>query len=82
MKNLKEMVVTVHSGDRWFPDVVFFDENWKIVLIIILAGGLFWLINDRNYQASENKRQTENASQLRKADSLTALVDYLMFVNL
>lgn len=31
VKNLKEMVVTVHSGDRWFPDVVFFDENLHLI---------------------------------------------------
>lgn len=31
VKNLKEITVTVHSGDRWFPDVVFFDENLHLL---------------------------------------------------
>lgn len=31
VRNLKEITVTVHSGDKWFPDVVFFDENLHLL---------------------------------------------------
>jgi hypothetical protein len=31
VKNLKEITVTVHAGDRWFPDVVFFDEHLHLL---------------------------------------------------
>ena len=31
VKNLKEITVTVNGGDRWFPDVVFFDEHLHLL---------------------------------------------------
>lgn len=31
VKNAIEITVTVHSGDRWFPSVVFFDENLHLL---------------------------------------------------
>lgn len=31
VKNIKEITVTVHAGDRWFPDVVFFDEHLHLL---------------------------------------------------
>lgn len=31
VKNAKEMSVSVHAGDKWFPDVVFFDENLHVL---------------------------------------------------
>lgn len=31
VKNFKEISIMVHSGDRWFPDVVFFDENLHLI---------------------------------------------------
>jgi len=31
VKNMREVTITVHAGDRWFPDVVFFDENLHLL---------------------------------------------------
>jgi hypothetical protein len=31
VKGMREVAITVHSGDRWFPDVVFFDENLHLL---------------------------------------------------
>jgi len=31
VKNMKEITVTVHAGDKWFPDVVFFDEHLHLL---------------------------------------------------
>ena len=45
-------------------------SNLKIIVIILLALAVMWFYKDYQYQKAENIRQTENASQLRKADSL------------
>jgi hypothetical protein len=31
VKNMREVTITVHAGDRWFPDVVFFDGNLHLL---------------------------------------------------
>ena len=31
VKNLKEITITAYSGDRWFPDVAFFDINLHLL---------------------------------------------------
>lgn len=31
IKDMKEIVVTVQAGDKWFPDIVFFDENLHVL---------------------------------------------------
>ncbi|MBN1838939.1 MAG: hypothetical protein JW802_02735 [Campylobacterales bacterium] len=31
IKNAQEVILSVHAGDRWFPDVVFFDENLNLL---------------------------------------------------
>ncbi len=31
VKNAKEMSISVHAGDKWFPDVVFFDESLHVL---------------------------------------------------
>lgn len=45
-------------------------KNIKALFIVFLVIGVVWFYKDYQYQKSENIRQTENASQLRKADSL------------
>lgn len=64
--------------------------NLKIIAIILLALAVMWFYKDYQYQKAENIRQTENASQLRKADSLKftsqiltqqEIKDYLQYSN-
>lgn len=31
IKNAKEVIITAHMGDQWFPDVVFFDEKLDVL---------------------------------------------------
>ena len=45
-------------------------NNIKQIGIILLIIAVVWLYKDYQFQKSENIRQTENATQLRKADSL------------
>lgn len=45
-------------------------NNLKTYLIVIAIGVVVWLYKDREYQKSENIRQTENSRQLRLFDSL------------
>jgi len=40
VKDMKEMIVSVHAGDKWFPDVVFFDENLHVLKDIKSAEAL------------------------------------------
>lgn len=65
-------------------------ENIKLILIIAVTGLIVWLFMSWQYQKAENIRQTENASQLRKADSLRftsqiltsqEIQDYLKYSN-
>ena len=49
-------------------DLIF--KNIRIVFIVFLIGGAIWIYKDWQFQKSENIRQTENSSQLRKYDSL------------
>lgn len=65
-------------------------ENIKLILIIAVTGLIVWLFMSWQYQKAENIRQTENASQLRKADSLRftsqiltsqEMQDYLKYSN-
>jgi hypothetical protein len=45
-------------------------NNIKTILIFIGIVGVVWFYKDYEYQKSENKRQSENISQVRKMDSL------------
>jgi len=45
-------------------------QSLKTILIGIGITGAVWFYKDYKYQVSENKRQTENVTQLRKSDSL------------
>ncbi|MBP1222673.1 hypothetical protein [Flavobacterium sp. 1355] len=65
-------------------------QNIKTILIGIAIAVAVWFYKDYKYQISENQRQTENASQQRKADSLRfssqilserELKDYLQYQN-
>lgn len=65
-------------------------HNFKTILIIIGIGVGIWFYKDYQFQKEENIRQTENASQLRKADSLhyasqllnkEEIKDYLQYDN-
>jgi hypothetical protein len=69
-------------------DVIF--KNIKAIFIVLLIVALVWFYKDYQFQKSENLRQTENASQLRKADSLHftsqnltlgEIKDYLQYNN-
>lgn len=42
----------------------------KTAIIIAVALGAIWIYKDWQFQKSENKRQSENISQIRKYDSL------------
>lgn len=44
-------------------------KNIKLIGIILLVVAAVWFYKDYTFQIKENKRQAENASQLRKADS-------------
>lgn len=65
-------------------------KNIKLIAIFLLVGAVIWFYKDYQYQKSENIRQTENNSQLRKADSLrfasqilslNEMKDYLQYQN-
>lgn len=65
-------------------------QNIKWIGFAILVALLVWFYKDYQHQKSENIRQTENASQLRKADSLRftsqiltsqEIQDYLKYSN-
>jgi hypothetical protein len=65
-------------------------KNLRIIFIVILIAGAIWFYKDWQFQKAENIRQTENNSQLRKADSLrftTQILslnetkDYLQYQN-
>ena len=65
-------------------------KNIKLIAILLLAGSVIWFYKDYQYQKSENERQTENNSQLRKIDSLhfasqilslNEMKDYLEYQN-
>lgn len=65
-------------------------KNIRILIILFLVGAVIWFYKDYQYQKSEKIRQTENASQLRKADSLhytsqilskNEIIDYLEYEN-
>jgi hypothetical protein len=65
-------------------------KNIKLIAILILAIAVVWFWKDYQYQKSENIRQTENNSQLRKVDSLhfasqiltlNEIKDYLEYDN-
>lgn len=62
-------------------------KNIRLILLIVLA---VWFYKDYEFQKSENIRQSENASQLRKIDSLkyasqtlttAEITDYLNYDN-
>jgi len=65
-------------------------KNLKLIAILLLVIVAVWFYKDYQYQKSENIRQTENNSQLRKADSLkfasqilslNEVKDYLEYEN-
>ncbi len=67
-----------------------FLKNIKLIAILVLVGIAVWFYKDYQYQKEENIRQTENSSQLRKADSLrfasqilslNEIKDYLEYQN-
>ncbi|MGQ7944997.1 hypothetical protein [Flavobacterium sp. WC2509] len=45
-------------------------KNIKLIFIIFLIGIAIWFYKDYEFQKIENKRQTENISELRRSDSL------------
>lgn len=45
-------------------------QTFRTILIVAFLLATIWFFKDWQFQREENKRQTENASQLRKADSL------------
>ncbi|BFM41649.1 hypothetical protein CFS9_02900 [Flavobacterium sp. CFS9] len=47
-----------------------FTQNLKTIAILVFALVAVWFYKDYTFQKAENERQTENASQLRKLDSL------------
>ncbi|GIZ08390.1 hypothetical protein [Flavobacterium sp. UMI-01] len=65
-------------------------NNWKTIAIMVLLATVVWFYKDYQFQKTENQRQSENASQLRKADSLrftsqnltiAEIKDYLQYQN-
>lgn len=65
-------------------------KNIKYIAVLALVIALVWFYKDYTFQKLENARQTENASQLRKADSLRfttqilsekEMKDYLQYQN-
>ena len=65
-------------------------QNLKTIGIVLIALIAVWFYKDYTFQKSENDRQTENVSQLRKADSLNftsqilsekEMKDYLQYQN-
>lgn len=67
-----------------------FLKQIKLIGVIVVTAFIVWLWQDRKFQKTEKERQTENASGLRKADSLhytgqiltqRELNDYLLYQN-
>lgn len=65
-------------------------QNLKTIGIVLATLIAMWFYKDYQYQVKENKRQTENASQLRKSDSIrfttqiltsNEIKDYLEYQN-
>jgi len=65
-------------------------KNIKTIAIIVLFMAVVWFYKDYQYQKIENARQSENATQLRKSDSLRftsqiltsqEIQDYLQYQN-
>jgi hypothetical protein len=65
-------------------------NNLKIILIVVAISFGIWFYKEYQFQKAENIRQTENASQLRKSDSLkfptqilnaNEVKDYLQYQN-
>ncbi|MHC0442303.1 hypothetical protein [Flavobacterium sp. 3-210] len=65
-------------------------KNIRLVFILFLAIAVVWFYKDYKFQESENTRQTENANQRRKQDSLRfssellskdEIKDYLLYEN-
>jgi len=65
-------------------------KNLKQIAIVMLMIAVVWFYKDYQYQKIENARQTENATQLRKSDSLRFTIqiltsqeiqDYLQYQN-
>lgn len=65
-------------------------QNIKLIAVIALAIIAVWFYKDWEFQKAENKLQTENVNQLRKADSLrfttqiltqSEIKDYLEYQN-
>lgn len=65
-------------------------NNIKLIAVIALVVAAVWFYKDYEHQKSENVRQSENASQLRKADSLKfakqilsqeEIKEYLLYQN-
>ena len=65
-------------------------QNIKTILIVAAIVAAVWFYKDYAFQKSDNERQTENASQLRKSDSLRftsqilsekEMKDYLQYQN-
>lgn len=67
-----------------------FLKNLRLIFIGVLIIAAVWFYKDYQHQKNENKRQAENASQLRKSDSLrftsqvlstAEIKDYLEYQN-
>lgn len=65
-------------------------KNIRLIVILALCIGVVWFYKDWQFQASENKRQSENMHQIRIADSLrfssqilsaTEIKEYLEYQN-
>jgi len=65
-------------------------KNIKLIATAILIMAVVWFYKDYQFQKKENQRQTENASQQRKSDSLrftsqiltvNEIKDYLQYEN-
>ena len=44
-------------------------NNIKLIAIVLAIVAAVWFYKDYKFQVAENKRQTENNNQIRKADS-------------
>lgn len=67
-----------------------FIKNIKAIGVVLLVVAVVWFYKDYQYQKTENQRQSENISQLQKADSLrftsqnltlSEIKDYLEYQN-
>lgn len=52
-------------------------KNIKLILIVAIIGYVVWLRKDNEFLKTENIRQSENVSQLRKVDSLRFCIQNL-----